>query len=40
MWLPTCLDVPQFDGSVVGAGDDKLLVKVEAGHGALVLVRA
>lgn len=34
-----CLQVPQFDRAIVRAGDDKVLVELEARHGALVLVR-
>lgn len=33
------LQVPQFDRAVVGAGDDEVLVELEARDGALVLVR-
>lgn len=33
-----CLQVPQFDRAIVRAGDDKVLVELEARHGALVLV--
>lgn len=32
------LQVPQFDRAVVRAGDDEVLVELEARHGALVLV--
>ena len=35
----TGLDVPQFDGAIVGGGDHKLGVELEAGHRRLVLVR-
>lgn len=33
------LQVPQFNCAIVRAGDDKVLVELEARHGALVLVR-
>lgn len=33
-----CLQVPQFNCAIVRAGDDKVLVELEAGHSALVLV--
>lgn len=33
------LQVPQLNGAVIRAGDDKVLVELEARHGALVLVR-
>ena len=36
----TCFNVPQFDCSVVRAGDDKLVVELQAGDGRLVLVGA
>ena len=35
----TGLDVPEFDGAVVGGGDHELGVELEAGHRGLVLVR-
>lgn len=34
------LQVPQLDGAVVRTGDDEVLVELEAGDGALVLVGA
>lgn len=33
------LQVPQFNCAIVRTGDDKVLVELEACHGALVLVR-
>ena len=38
--VSTCLDIPEFDCAVVGAGHDKLFVEVQARHSALVLVWA
>ena len=34
----TCSDVPELDGSIVTAGDDKLVVELETSDGGLVLV--
>ena len=36
----TCSDVPELDGSIVTAGDDKLVVELETSDGGLMLVRA
>ena len=34
----TCFNVPEFDGPVVTAGDDELVVELETGHGRLMFV--
>ena len=35
---PTCFNVPEFDGSVVAACDDELVVELETGHSGLMFV--
>ena len=34
----TCFNVPEFDGSVVAACDDELVVELKTGHSGLMLV--